>query len=69
MLGDALTDVLAGRAAGVQQAVMVRTGRGAEQLDLPEYSALAPIPVYATLAEAIAALPVMATYKQEGVGG
>ena len=33
MIGDALTDVMAGRAAGVGQAVMVRTGRGAAQLD------------------------------------
>lgn len=56
MVGDALTDVMAGRAAGVGQSVLVRTGRGIEQLGLPGYGALAPVPVYDTLADAVAAV-------------
>jgi D-glycero-D-manno-heptose 1,7-bisphosphate phosphatase len=32
MIGDAWTDVLAGQAAGVRQAILVKTGRGKEQL-------------------------------------
>lgn len=69
MVGDALTDVMAGRTAGVGQAVMVRTGRGAEQLGLPGYAELAPIPVYDTLEEVIADLPLMDKRKQKSVGG
>lgn len=49
MVGDALTDVQAGRAAGVAHAVMVLTGRGAAQAQLPQAEAMAPIPVYADL--------------------
>jgi D-glycero-D-manno-heptose 1,7-bisphosphate phosphatase len=33
MVGDAWTDLLAGQAAGVEGTIMVRTGRGASQLD------------------------------------
>ncbi|HEB64157.1 MAG TPA: HAD family hydrolase [Chloroflexi bacterium] len=40
MVGDALTDVQAGQAAGVAQSVLVRTGRGATQLSLPEAARL-----------------------------
>ncbi len=36
MVGDALTDLQAGQAAGVAQTVLVRTGRGEAQLSLPE---------------------------------
>jgi D-glycero-D-manno-heptose 1,7-bisphosphate phosphatase len=32
MIGDAWTDVLAGQAAGVRQAILLKTGRGKEQL-------------------------------------
>lgn len=35
MVGDAMTDMQAGRSAGCSRVVMVRTGRGAEQLQLP----------------------------------
>jgi D-glycero-D-manno-heptose 1,7-bisphosphate phosphatase len=58
MVGDALTDVLAGRAAGVGQAVMVRTGRGAAQLELPGCAELSPFPIYDTLADVITSLAV-----------
>jgi D-glycero-D-manno-heptose 1,7-bisphosphate phosphatase len=35
MVGDAWTDIAAGRAVNCRS-IMVRTGRGAEQFDLPE---------------------------------
>jgi histidinol-phosphate phosphatase family protein len=35
MIGDAWSDVLAGQAAGVRHAIILKTGRGSEQLDLP----------------------------------
>ena len=57
MIGDALSDVLAGRAAGVGRAALVRTGRGAAQERLPAAAALRPLAVYDTLADALAALP------------
>jgi len=54
LIGDALTDLEAARAAGVGQAMLVRTGRGREQ------EALAQNPgrfvVYADLSEAIEAV-------------
>ena len=35
MIGDAWSDVQAGQAAGVRQSILLRTGRGSEQLLLP----------------------------------
>lgn len=49
MVGDALTDIHAGRKAGVGQAVMVLTGRGKDQLALPETAELEPLHVYPNL--------------------
>jgi len=40
MVGDALTDIQAGQAAGVAQTVLVRSGRGAAQLALPQAARL-----------------------------
>lgn len=56
MVGDALTDLMAGRAAGIAKVVMVRSGRGAEQSQLPEALSLQPFPIYDTLTEALADL-------------
>ncbi|MCL4870289.1 MAG: HAD family hydrolase [Anaerolineae bacterium] len=56
MVGDALTDIQAGRAAGVRAAALVLTGRGAGQANLPDAAALHPFPIYPTLQEALAAL-------------
>jgi D-glycero-D-manno-heptose 1,7-bisphosphate phosphatase len=42
IIGDALTDLLAGQAAGVRQRVLVRTGRGAQQAGLPPPAGLGP---------------------------
>jgi D-glycero-D-manno-heptose 1,7-bisphosphate phosphatase len=45
MVGDALTDLAAGRAAGVAALNLVRTGRGGAQLELPEAAAHQPFEV------------------------
>ncbi|MFV9505131.1 MAG: D-glycero-alpha-D-manno-heptose-1,7-bisphosphate 7-phosphatase [Oscillochloridaceae bacterium umkhey_bin13] len=37
LIGDALTDIAAGKAVGCQT-ILVRTGRGKEQLDLPAFA-------------------------------
>lgn len=56
LIGDALTDLSAGRAAGVAQTILLRTGRGAIQAALPEANSFKPFPVYDTLSEALANL-------------
>ena len=42
MVGDAWTDLLAGQAAGVAGTIMVRTGRGASQLDQTQPNEIRP---------------------------
>jgi D-glycero-D-manno-heptose 1,7-bisphosphate phosphatase len=56
MIGDALTDIQAGQAAGVRSAVLLRTGRGAEQERLPAVVDLPPFLVFDTLAAALATI-------------
>jgi D-glycero-D-manno-heptose 1,7-bisphosphate phosphatase len=56
MIGDALTDVRAGQAAGVARAALLRTGRGRQQEQLPAAAGLPPFAVYDTLADALADL-------------
>jgi D-glycero-D-manno-heptose 1,7-bisphosphate phosphatase len=53
MIGDSLADLLAGRAAGVRESILVRTGRGAVQAALPEALLLQPFPVFDSLYEAL----------------
>ncbi|TLN28495.1 HAD-IIIA family hydrolase, partial [bacterium] len=53
MIGDALSDLKAGRAAGVREAMLVRTGRGVAQARLPEAALLQPFRVFDSLAEAL----------------
>lgn len=53
MIGDALSDVKAGQAAGVREAVLVRTGRGRRQAALPEAALLQPFRIFNSLAEAL----------------
>jgi D-glycero-D-manno-heptose 1,7-bisphosphate phosphatase len=53
MVGDALSDLQAGRAAGVRWSLLVRTGRGAGQADLPDAQGLRPISLYDSLAEVV----------------
>lgn len=53
MIGDALTDIMAGQAAGIGRLVLVRSGRGARQITLPRPDHLAPFLVFDTLADAL----------------
>lgn len=53
MIGDALTDLAAGRAASVSRVALLQTGRGRHQQQLPGAASLRPFPVYATLADAL----------------
>ncbi|MCP4426381.1 MAG: HAD family hydrolase [Chloroflexi bacterium] len=56
MIGDALTDLAAGKAAGVAQTILLRTGRGNVQAQLPQAAQYAPFPIYDTLTDALADL-------------
>ncbi|MFO7661131.1 MAG: HAD-IIIA family hydrolase [Chloroflexota bacterium] len=56
MVGDALTDIKAARAAGVADARLVRTGRGQKQEKLPEAADLHPFAVYKNLGDAVACI-------------
>jgi D-glycero-D-manno-heptose 1,7-bisphosphate phosphatase len=51
-VGDALTDVIAGKAAGCRT-ILVRTGRGMEQLAHPEWAHYQPDHIAADLLEAV----------------
>jgi D-glycero-D-manno-heptose 1,7-bisphosphate phosphatase len=53
LIGDALSDLQAGRAAGVGRIALVRTGRGAQQVQLPEIANLGPFRLYEDLKDAI----------------
>jgi D-glycero-D-manno-heptose 1,7-bisphosphate phosphatase len=53
LVGDALSDLLAGQAAGVGRTVLVRSGRGAAQERLPRPEQLGPFPIFDTLADAL----------------
>jgi D-glycero-D-manno-heptose 1,7-bisphosphate phosphatase len=53
MVGDALTDLAAGQAAGIPTRVLVLTGRGASQAHLPEVKDLEPFFTCRTLADAM----------------
>jgi len=52
MIGDALTDIQAGQAAGTR-AVLLRTGRGRDQERLPAAAGLPPYLTFDTLADAL----------------
>ena len=51
MVGDALTDIQAGRRAGIQNNYLVLTGRGADQMRLPDVVAARPFTSILSLAE------------------
>jgi len=53
LIGDALDDLRAGRAAGVKEVVLVLTGRGAQQFLSPEADQLKPFLSFNNLADAI----------------
>jgi D-glycero-D-manno-heptose 1,7-bisphosphate phosphatase len=56
MIGDALTDLIAGCRAGIPTNILVLTGRGKDQLSLIETSDLNSILIYETLGKALEAL-------------
>ncbi|MEJ2304428.1 MAG: HAD family hydrolase, partial [Anaerolineales bacterium] len=56
LIGDTLSDVMAGQAAGVGQTVLVRTGLGAGQEFSTKAKDLKPFLIYDTLEEALAEL-------------
>jgi D-glycero-D-manno-heptose 1,7-bisphosphate phosphatase len=56
MIGDALTDLSAAEAAGIQHKILVLTGRGAEQARLPEAKTLFPFESYPSLSAAVQAI-------------
>jgi D-glycero-D-manno-heptose 1,7-bisphosphate phosphatase len=56
MIGDAISDLQAGMAAGVSINALLLTGRGAAQSAKPEVSSLAPFLTYTHLKEALASL-------------
>lgn len=56
LIGDALSDIIAGQTAGIQKNVLVRTGRGAVQANLANTVSVEPFLVYDTLAQALAEL-------------
>lgn len=56
LIGDAVSDLLAGQAAGVQKTVLVRTGRGVDQIEIAKNVRLDPYLVYDTLTQALADL-------------
>ena len=53
MVGDALTDIVAGQNAGILRNVLVRTGRGLEQSTLPLASQIPGFLIYETLYDAL----------------
>jgi len=56
MIGDALTDVMAGKAAGVERTALVLTGRGEAQAERPEADGIGLFAVYDDLSAALADL-------------
>ena len=56
LVGDALTDIIAGQSAGVGKNVLVRTGRGNEQSNIPLAGKIPPFLIYNTLADALSEL-------------
>ena len=63
MIGDALTDLMAGKAAGVKRTALVLTGRGEAQMERPEAERIKPFSVYDDLS---AALNKLVDWENEG---
>jgi D-glycero-D-manno-heptose 1,7-bisphosphate phosphatase len=65
LIGDALSDLAAGQAAGLSQTILVRTGRGSSQLQSSQVNLLGPYEVFPSLVEAIEKLiPVLLPKSQ-----
>lgn len=56
MIGDAWSDLLAGKAAGVRGVALLKTGRGNEQLSQPQPDSLVDYFVFNDLSEALTAI-------------
>ncbi len=56
MIGDALTDLQAGKAAGVRHTILLLTGRGLAQAQKPESGRLQPFQIYDNLLTAVRAI-------------
>ncbi len=56
MIGDALTDIAAGQAAGVAHTILLRAGRGTAQAQLPQITQHFPFTIYNTLTAALSEL-------------
>ena len=56
LVGDALSDIMAGQSAGVGKNVLVRTGRGNAQSATPLAAQIPPFLIYDTLADALSEL-------------
>jgi D-glycero-D-manno-heptose 1,7-bisphosphate phosphatase len=56
MIGDALTDIQAGQAAGVKHTILLLTGRGTSQAQLPKAQELSPFTIFPTLSDALSHL-------------
>ncbi len=52
-IGDAVTDIQAGQAAGIPNNILVKTGRGADQLRLAEAAGLRGFLIYDSLEESV----------------
>lgn len=53
MIGDSLTDLKAGQSAGVGRNTLVLSGRGSDQVRLPEAASIRPFFTYNSLADAL----------------
>jgi D-glycero-D-manno-heptose 1,7-bisphosphate phosphatase len=53
LIGDALSDIMAGQSAGVGKNVLVRTGRGEAQSNIALADQIPPFLIYDTLADAL----------------
>lgn len=53
LIGDSLSDLLAGQAAGIQRTALVLTGKGSEEAHSPEAALSRPFLTFATLEDAL----------------
>jgi D-glycero-D-manno-heptose 1,7-bisphosphate phosphatase len=61
MIGDALSDILAGKNAGITKNILVETGRGSQQLLLPELRQIDDLLIYSNLLTALLDQPEFIT--------
>jgi D-glycero-D-manno-heptose 1,7-bisphosphate phosphatase len=69
MIGDAWTDLLAGRAAGVRSVAFVKTGRGNEQLLQPRPETLDDYYVFNDLSAALSAIQKLDAIRSDSERG